>query len=196
MSGIVILAGTPGAGKTSILNEIKNTSGKKYKIVGIGTEMLNIANKGNGKGMKVADRDMIRSLDSDEIAKLRFRACSSINKMTGNIVLDTHASIKKGNRYVLGFFIDELKKFKNLKALVYIDSRAHDIIFRRAKDLGRKREVESIEELDTQREINIGLISAYAAHMHIPIYIIRNEQDHLDAAVKETHKALNNIFGV
>ncbi len=191
MNKIVILTGTPGAGKTSILKIVKARS-KGYKVVGVGVEMLKIANE---RSNKLADRDAIRNLSSEEIAKLRAKACERINKMTGNIVLDTHASVKKGDRYVMGFFVDELLRFKNLKALIYIDSKSHDIVLRRARDHSREREIESVEELEQQKEINLGLLATYAAHKHCPIYIVRNEQDNLEKAIGRTRKILIEIFG-
>jgi adenylate kinase len=186
MNKIAIVTGTPGAGKTSILLK----AGAGYKVVSIGTQMSEIAKKAG----LVNNRDEMRSMRVRQIEDLRLKACEGINMMKGNIIIDTHASIKNKERYVPGFSVEELDSLSGLKAFVYVDSKAHEIIIRRARDLTRHREIETVEELDQQREINISLISAYAAHKNVPIYMIRNPERNLESAINQMKYALKEIF--
>ncbi len=188
---IAIVTGTPGAGKTSIVEKIIQNGGN-YTVVSAGTEMLNVAKK---EGL-VQDRDELRKLSAADIKRLRLAAFKNINEMAGNIIIDTHASVKSGARYVLGFTIEELDALKNLSAFVYIDATAHEILLRRATDNSRNRDIETMDEIDQQREINISLISAYAAHKSVPIYMIRNEQGKLDDAIEKAKVSFGDIFNV
>ncbi len=193
MNKIVIVTGTPGAGKTSIVNGAM-MNGKKlsYKTVSMGTEMNEIAVK---KGY-VKNRDEMRKLHPKVIEKLRAQALKKINKMKGNLIIDTHATVKSGNRYVPGFSSREINILEGLKAFIYVDSEATDIIIRRARDLNRKRDVDNIEELKQQRELNLSLITSYSIQndVPLPIFIIENKENKLDYAIKQAEDILADIF--
>ncbi len=189
MNKIAILVGTPGAGKTTVIGKLSKS--EKHKTVNVGTEMLKIA---SSEGM-ANDRDKLRYLRPEQIIVLRLKAFKKINKMQGNIVLDTHATVKQGSRYVPGFSIKELQELKGLKAFIYIDATAEEIIARRKRDKTRRREEESAYEIDQQRSFNLSFISAYSSYLGIPIYIIKNRENKLEETMKELETALDEIFG-
>ncbi len=186
MNRVAVLMGTPGAGKTTVMGNLK----KGHKTVNVGTEMLDV---GVAEGA-AEERDKLRYLSPEKITDLRLKAFKSINKMDGNIIVDTHATVKRGNRYVPGFSIKELQELKGLSAFIYIDATAGEIAGRRKRDATRKREDESIEEIDQQRTVNISFISAFASFFGIPIYIIKNKEDKLDNTLKELEAAAEEIF--
>ena len=193
MNKIVIVTGTPGAGKTSIVNgAMMNGKELSYKTVSMGTEMNEIAVK-NGY---VKNRDEMRKLHPKVIEKLRAQALKKINKMKGNLIIDTHATVKSGNRYVPGFSSREINILEGLKAFIYVDSEATDIIIRRARDLNRKRDVDNIEELKQQRELNLSLITSYSIQndVPLPIFIIENKENKLDHAIAQAEEILADIF--
>ncbi len=193
MNKIVIVTGTPGAGKTSIVNgAMMNGKELSYKTVSMGTEMNEIAVK-NGY---VKNRDEMRKLHPKVIEKLRAQALKKINKMKGNLIIDTHATVKSGNRYVPGFSSREINILEGLKAFIYVDSEATDIIIRRARDLNRKRDVDNIEELKQQRELNLSLITSYSIQndVPLPIFIIENKENKLDHAIEQAEEILADIF--
>jgi adenylate kinase len=188
MNKIAIVTGTPGAGKSTIVEKIAKEG--NYNVVSIGTEMLKIA---ENRGL-TNDRDNIRKLKSSDINEMRLKVFDTINRMEGNIIIDSHASVKNGNRYIPGFSFQELDALESLTAFVYIDSTAHEILLRRAIDNSRNRDIETMDEIDQQREINLGLISSYASHKNVPIYIIRNEQNKLEGSIESARNTFNNIF--
>ena len=193
MNKIVIVTGTPGAGKTSIVNgAMMNGKELSYKTVSMGTEMNEIAVK-NGY---VKNRDEMRKLHPKVIEKLRAQALKKINKMKGNLIIDTHATVKSGNRYVPGFSSREINILEGLKAFIYVDSEATDIIIRRARDLNRKRDVDNIEELKQQMELNLSLITSYSIQndVPLPIFIIENKENKLDHAIEQAEEILADIF--
>ncbi len=193
MNKIIVVTGTPGAGKTSIVNGVmKDGKSVKFKTVSMGTEMNGLA---LSKGY-VKHRDEIRNLHPKVIAKLRAEALKKINKMDGNFIIDTHAMVKSGARYVPGFSIKEIGILKGIKAFVYVDSEAVDIIIRRANDPNRKRDVDSVEELNQQRELNLSMITTYSIqnNVPIPIFIVENRENKLEEAIVQAANIIKTIF--
>ncbi len=186
MNKIIIVMGTPGAGKTSILNTLTDT----YKVISMGTEVLKLASK-----MGITDRDdLTERLDPNALKKIRESVLRHINKEPGSIIIDTHATLKKGTMYLPGFSVTELKALRGLKALVYIDAAADEILIRRLKDKTRDRDVESMEEINQHRDFNISLIAGLIATLNIPFYIIENHQATLDLTIAQMEKIANDTF--
>ncbi|MEM2508848.1 MAG: AAA family ATPase, partial [Candidatus Thermoplasmatota archaeon] len=88
----VVVAGIPGAGKTTVLKEVKG-----IEIINYGDVMFSIAKKKN----LVNDRDEIRKLPIDEQRKLQKEAAKFISKKK-NVIIDTHCTIKTRDGYMPG----------------------------------------------------------------------------------------------
>ncbi|MDE1860285.1 MAG: AAA family ATPase [Candidatus Micrarchaeota archaeon] len=187
MPKFIITTGTPGSGKSTILKQISDV-----KIVSLADEMLSVAQKGSNG---LTDRDKLRSLSDEEIVKIRAAALRHINSMRDNSIIDTHASVKKGTRYVPGLTMDGLGSLNRVEAIIYIDATADEIINRRKKDKTRVREEESKGEIEEQRIVNISLISAFAFSLSIPIYIVDNKEGKVDFAVAEVKRIAKEVFG-
>jgi adenylate kinase len=182
----IIVTGTPGSGKSTILNNIKI-----IRIISLADEMLKRSSI-NG----VVDRDKLRYMSYDEIASIRKDVIlNTINKIDGDLIIDTHLTVKKKTRYVPGFSKFDLDSFKELKGIIYIDAHANDIMFRRLIDKTRSREDEPEEEIHEQRRINISMASYYAAHLNLPLYIVKNRQNQVERAVSDMEEAINEILG-
>ncbi len=185
---VVLVAGSPGAGKTSILAGV---SSKSYTKVGMGTLMLEEAARlGYAK-----DRDYLRFMDVDKLHELKLAALKRIGKMDGNIIIDTHASVEHNSRYVPGITFKDIENLKDLAAIVYIDAFTTDIVRRRENDRTRKREDERLELVDIQRLINVSVLSTCAACLGIPIYVVLNMQDKLEDSISEMKSHLVSVFG-
>lgn len=186
---IILVFGSPGAGKTTVITKsIGNNAA--YQIINIGTLMKDIAmNRGY-----VSDRDVVRYLPIKIATAIRKTAIGQIEKMQGNIVIDTHVSVERGNRYFPGMPLDAISRLTGVAGIIYIDAKTADIIKRRKNDKNRKREMESASTIDLQRSINIAMISAISAHLNISIYIIENNEGMLQAAEKSFKAALEDIM--
>ncbi len=190
MSGkIVFVCGSPGAGKSSIVNAVSKS--KKYRVVNVGTLMTELGIK---KG-QIKDRDEIRSMGVGKLDALQMDAFGKVLKMDGNIVLDTHATVEQNGRYVPGISADVIRKLRHVSALVYIDALTSDIVKRRKGDRTRRRENERTELIDVQRIMNIAVLSSCAATFNIPFYVIFNEQNSLDRCIGELKSHLDEVFG-
>jgi adenylate kinase len=180
----VIITGTPGSGKSTITSKLK-----EYKIYNIGTEMLKHISD------KSISRDELRSkVKYHEILKVRKAVFDDLEKLKGNIIIDTHTSVKTGKRYIPGFSKADLSVLKDVKAIIYIDALAVDILLRRIGDRTRQREDETAEEIEEHRSVNMGLASYYAVYLGVPLYIIKNKQDRLDEIKKEIENVLSELF--
>ena len=93
---IILVAGTPGSGKTTVLKGVGTSFNST--IVNMGSMMLEVAQKLG----YVTDRDQLRSLDLRKFNEVRSRALDEIEEMDGNIIIDTHASIEENGRYMPG----------------------------------------------------------------------------------------------
>lgn len=186
---IILVFGSPGAGKTTVVTKsIGNNAA--YRIINIGTLMKDIAMKKS----YVKDRDDVRYLPIKTAIAIRKIAIRQIEKMSGNIVIDTHASVERGNRYFPGMPLDAISKLDRVAGIIYVDARTDDIIKRRKGDKNRKREIESARTIDMQRSINIAMMSTISAHLNISIYIIENDEGMLQSAEKGFKAAVDDIM--
>jgi adenylate kinase len=180
MARIVIVTGTPGAGKSSIVRTLDKSP--VYRVRNLGEIMLGLAIK---KGY-CKDRDKIRYLSNAKQNELGLAAARQLAKEKGTVVLDTHASVEQHGRVVTGLPGNFLDALKDVRGLVYVDSETDLIVKRRKRDKARSREVESKRTIETQRIINLSTLSYCAAYLNIPIYIIDNKEGRL----KESQNSL------
>ncbi|MGI0100707.1 MAG: AAA family ATPase [Candidatus Micrarchaeaceae archaeon] len=186
---IVFVCGSPGAGKSSIISEI--SQGKNYKVANVGTLMFGIARK---KGY-VRNRDDIRLLDKRRLNLLQIETFKMISGMDGNIILDTHATVEHGGRYIPGITIEHARHLKGLCGFVYIDALTSDIAKRRKGDRTRRRENERLELIDVQRLVNISILSTCSVCLNLPLFVVFNEHGALKGSVKALSGHLRDMIG-
>ncbi|HUY69949.1 MAG TPA: AAA family ATPase [Candidatus Baltobacteraceae bacterium] len=188
MNNIVIITGSPGVGKSTMIRSI--AEGGKYNIINVGTFMLEIAMK---EGI-VKDRDELRFLNKDVVRKLQDRTFTDIAKMEGKIILDTHASVESNGRFVPGVPFDTMSIIRNnIHGIIYIDALTEEIMKRARGDTKRTRNTDEAF-IDAQRGINLSILSMYSTYLNIPLYVIFNRQDRLDEGVKSLKEHLEQIF--
>lgn len=192
MAGTVIVTGTPGAGKSTIIGSVAGRNG--YIVVSVGTIMEELAAEGgfaNG-------RDALRHKSNEgKYSEIRNTAFDKIAVMEGDIVVDTHASIEAEGtgRYIPGLPLESLKRIKNLKGFIYIDAHTDRILERRRLDETRKRVEEDPALIDTQRLVNISALSYYSSYLNIPLYVIFNRQHMLKESEEKMATCLKELFG-
>jgi len=186
---LIIVTGTPGAGKTSIIDSVK--ADKKYKVVNVGTIMEDIGIK---RGL-IKHRDEIRYLDFDTIEKFREAVFKQLASLKGNTIVDTHMSVERKGKFVPGLPRVISKYLKGLVGIVYIDATTDELLSRRGNDKMRIRETESQMILDMQRMIHAAMLAYYSIQLNIPIYVIHNEENSLKESIKAFKNALKDMTG-
>jgi len=187
---IVMVVGSPGAGKTAITNAAAK---RGVRIIQIGTLMEEEATR---KGY-IKDRDQIRhSLGLRLQRELQAHAFGSLSKMKGNVVVDTHMSIWSNDRYIVGVPHDSLESLKNVVAWVYIDAATGDITKRRRLDKSRNRDMVSPHDIEMQRMLNLSLFFHCAWYTGAPLYIIYNKEGKLKESIRQFDRILSETIGV
>ncbi len=186
---IILVAGSPGAGKTTVLKEAGVSL--DCTIVNMGTMMLEVGQKMG----YVTDRDQLRFLSIKKFNEVRNRALDEIEKMSGNIIIDTHASVGENGRYLPGFPVHFLNKLGHVRGVLYIDAPTKDILERRSDDPTRKRENDDPHTIDAQRLINISMLSFASSYLNIPLYVVINRQDELRKTVAEIKSRVHEVIG-
>ncbi|MEA2054792.1 MAG: adenylate kinase [Candidatus Thermoplasmatota archaeon] len=179
---VVILAGIPGAGKTTVMNEALKK--KKMGFVTYGTVMFEIA-----KEMGIRSRDEIRKLSIDEQHKMQEMTAERVSKM-GDVVVDTHCTIKTPAGYLPGFPYNILKKLKP-RLIILVEAEPDEIERRRAKDKDlRKRDEEDLEGIREHQLMNRIAAMSYATLVGATVKIVKNNDGMLEKASQEIIEAL------
>jgi len=173
----MVVTGVPGVGKTSVMEGVAKEKG--LSIVNYGTVMLEVAKK---EGL-VEDRDQIRKLPVEVQRDVQEKAAQIIFEM-GNVIVDTHCTIKTPGGYYPGLPEWVLKKLKPDR-IVLVEATVDEIARRRSKDEGRKREEEGIEGIKEHQMINRYAAMAYSMLTGASVKIVFNHDGGLERAVKE-----------
>jgi adenylate kinase len=145
----IVVVALSGSGKTTIMNILRQRL-PDVKIVNYGDVMLEIAKQRFG----VQHRDEMRKkIPVEEYRKIQEEAAEYIASLPGDVLIDTHASIKIGGGYYPGLPDRIISKLKP-DVILLIEYDPKDILERRKKDPGRFRDVESEEEIEMQQQAN------------------------------------------
>src|SRR5512136_1322822 len=174
----VIITGVPGVGKTTVVNEalkkIKE-EGVEYKSINFGTFMFEVAKKDN----IVQDRDQMRTLDRAVQKTLQQRAGQAISKVSGNVLIDTHASVKTPKGYLAGLPEWVLREIMP-DIIVLVETDDDQILMRRLTDETRARDKEGSRSIAEHQQFNRSIAAAYSMMTGCTIKIITNADFLLD----------------
>ena len=180
--GIIVVTGIPGVGKTTVM---KNAAeGMDIKFVTFGTVMAEIAKE---MGL-VKDRDEMRKLTLEQQKELQIKSAEKVASM-GNVILDTHCTIKTPKGYMPGLPEWVIKKL-NPTTIVVVEADPEEIYNRRVNDPARNRDPDSKEQIAEHQMINRAVAMAYAAMTGSTVKIVFNHDNAIDAAVKEVAPVL------
>lgn len=180
--GVIVVTGIPGVGKTTVMQ--KAAEGMDISFVTFGTVMIEIA-----KEMKlVKDRDEMRKLTLEQQKQLQIKTAEKVAAMN-NVILDTHCTVKTPKGYMPGLPEWVLRKL-NPTALVVVEADPHEIFNRRAKDITRNRDPDTVEKIAEHQMMNRAAAMAYAALTGATVKIVSNHDNALEAAVKEAEPVL------
>ena len=179
---VVVVTGIPGVGKTTVMQ--KAAEGMDIQFVTFGTVMVEIAQE---LGL-VQDRDDMRKLTLDQQKELQVKSAERVASM-GNVILDTHCTIKTPKGYMPGLPEWVVKKL-NPSAIVVVEADAEEIYNRRTNDTTRNRDPDTKEQIAEHQMMNRSAAMAYAALTGSTVKIVFNHDDALEDAVKQAAPVL------
>jgi len=172
----VIITGVPGVGKTTVVNEALKKlkeDGIEYQQVNFGSVMFEVA-KTDGV---VQDRDQMRTLDRTVQKRLQQLAAQAIAQISGNVLVDTHASVKTPKGYLAGLPEWVLREIMP-EMIILVETDDDQILMRRLSDETRTRDKEGSRAIAEHQQFNRSIAAAYAMVTGCTIKIIMNP-DHL-----------------
>lgn len=141
MSLTIILAGIPGSGKSTVLDEAVKLF-PQLKVINYGDVMLKEAYSQN------IDKDSLRKLPLPLQQKIGIEAAKKMAKdMPQFACIDTHAMIKTPIGYCPGV-PEAVIRILNPNVIGMIECSASDIYERRKHDKTRNRDIETVEQIE------------------------------------------------
>ncbi|WP_188595660.1 adenylate kinase [Thermocladium modestius] len=164
----IVLVAVPGAGKSTTLGLVKQRMPDVF-IVNYGDVMLDIAKRMYG----ITHRDeMRRRIPVDEYRKVQELAAEEISKMQGDVIIDTHASIRVQGGFYPGLPDRIIAKLRP-DAIILLEFNPRDIIERRSKDESlRVREAEGEAEIEMHQLANRYYAFAAANAGECSVYVL------------------------
>lgn len=187
---LVIVTGIPGTGKTTVALkaiEMLARDKVKYGMITYGTVMFEIARERR----LVDSRDDMRKLDSKTQKEVQGKAAVRIRKMSesGNVILDTHCSIKTPKGYLAGLPAKILEKLEP-DVIVIVESSPEEINLRRQGDKIRERDDEGVDGIKLHQDMNRNFGVAYSVLSGATVKIINNPQGRVEQAAAEMAEVL------
>jgi adenylate kinase len=179
---LVVITGTPGVGKSTVLLKALEDVEAEYKIINFGDKMLEVALE---RGI-VKERDEMRRLDSDiqkDIQRMGGIKIAEAAK-TSNVIVDTHATIKTPKGYLPGLPVWVLEELMPM-LIVVVEADPMEISSRRSSDDTRKRDAEDIEKIKEHQLLNKAVAISYSIFSGAAVAVIENHDDGLEKASKE-----------
>lgn len=184
----VIITGVPGVGKTTVVEGALKRLGQEgiqYREINFGTFMFEQAVR---EGI-VANRDQMRKLERAVQKDLQRRAAEQISRIAGNIIVDTHCSIKTPQGYLPGlpdWVIEGIKP----DMLILVETDEDQILGRRLNDPTRVRDMEGSGAIREHQSFNRAVAAAIATRTGCTVRIVRNQDHLLEQAIEEMTAAL------
>ena len=192
MNRLIIIAGVPGAGKSTVLDEVYNKRADKFSVVSFGTEMLNLCIE-----KKIVEhRDQMRGLKHKLQHELQIEVSKIIANKEGNILLDTHCAVKTPGGYMTGM-TDEMLDILKPKAIILVDAHEVEIAGRRKTDKNRKtRTMEAFDEIKLHKKMNRSFAVSFAQKSNALVKVVQNHTGEFDRCVKEIVGTLDYVIGL
>ena len=180
--GVIVVTGIPGVGNTTVMKQA--AEGMDIKFVTFGTVREDIAKE---LGL-VEHRDEMRKLTLEQQKNLQIKSAEKVAKM-GNVIVDTHCTIKTPKGYMPGLPEWVIKKL-NPSAIVVVEASPDEIYNRRITDATRNRDPDSLETIHEHQQMNRAAAMAYAALSGATVKLVSNHDNAIDEAVKEAAPVL------
>ncbi len=175
--GAIIVTGIPGVGKTTVMESAAKA--RNIPITVYGSIMFEVA---AAKGL-VKSRDDMRKLPPATQKEIQREAARRIAGM-GDVIVDTHCSIKTTTGYLPGLPAWVLESLQPT-AVVLVEASPQEILARRRNDASRKRDDDSIEDIAEHQEYNRRFAAAAATLTGATVHTVHNHDGQVEASIKQ-----------
>ncbi|MCQ8893454.1 MAG: adenylate kinase [Methanolinea sp.] len=179
----VIVTGVPGVGKTTVVTgalKILEEEGIHYKSLNFGTYMFETAVKQD----LARDRDEMRRLPGDVQKALQQSAARAMAQEEGNLLIDTHASVRTPRGFLAGLPEWVLRELMP-DTIILVETDPDQILMRRLSDETRTRDREGSAAINDHQQFNRAIAASYSMFTGCTIKTITNADHLLDIAVRE-----------
>ena len=192
MGRVIVVTGIPGTGKTTVCNEtlkLAEQTRKKIQAVNYGSIMVELSRK-RGKSLH---RDELRRSGLTFQRNLQAEAAKTISKKTGEVdgdlIVDTHMSIKTANGYLAGLPFHVLQLL-NPDMFVLVEAEPNEVLSRRFRDKTRKRDKAMEDEIMEETLFSRLMAVACAVLTGASVKIVRNPAGKQAEAAEDVLKLL------
>ena len=192
MGRVIVVTGIPGTGKTTVCNEalrLAEQTRKRIQAVNYGSIMVELSRK-RGNSLH---RDELRRSGLAFQRDLQAEAAKIISKKTGEVngdlIVDTHMSIKTANGYLAGLPFHVLQLL-NPDIFVLVEAEPHEVLSRRFRDKTRKRDKVLEDEIMEEFLFSRLMAVACAVLTGASVKMVRNPDGKQADAAEEILKLL------
>jgi len=189
---VAVVTGIPGTGKTTVCNELSDLAkqcGRKIRVINYGSVMLELSQE---RG-KTIHRDEIRKSNLFFQHELQIEAAKVISqriaKTEGDVVIDTHMSIKTNDGYWAGLPFNVLQ-FLGPSLFVLVEAKPGEVLSRRLKDITRRRDKVLESEIAEEFMFSRLMAATCAVLTGASVQIVKNSTGKQVEAAKEILKLL------
>ena len=192
---LIILAGAPGVGKTTVQNVALEQLQvvKPIKVATFGDYMFEMAQRAK----LVKNRDEMRTkIPREKYKELQLKAAEQISKdaKDRNVIVNTHLSMITTAGLIPGLPL-EILKLLDPKIIVIIEADPSEISLRQKTDKARERsDFGDAEKLREFQNYSRSCAAAYSVTQNIPVKIIVNRQGKIRDSSNELIEVLKNVF--
>lgn len=188
----MVVTGIPGTGKTTLCKELlklAEESGRRVTMINYGSVMVELTQK---RGIPL-HRDELRkpklSLQRDLQAEAAKTISQQVAEAEGDVIVDTHMSIKTLGGYWAGLPLHVLQ-ILNPDAFVLVEAEPAEVLFRRPKDVTRRRDEVLENEIEEELFFSRLVAAVCSVLTGAPTKTVKNPNGKLVEAAKETLKLL------
>jgi len=184
----IVITGVPGVGKTTVVNgalEKLREEGISYQSINFGTFMFEVASAQK----IVSDRDGMRKLPGQVQKEIQRRAAQALAKIEGNVIIDTHCTVKTPKGFLAGLPEWVLRELMP-DMVILVETDEDQILSRRLNDPTRTRDTDTSREIALHQEYNRAMAAAYSMMSGCTVKIVKNQDFLLDRAIGDMAEAL------
>lgn len=181
------MVGISGVGKTTLLETVVNELRKKHNrvtVVSFGTAMLEEARR-----QGIVDRDVLRSLPTDEQVRLQTNAAERIAATEDDIVIvDTHAFVSTHFGYYPGL-PERVLRIIHPTSYISVSAKPEEIYRRRMNDTTRSRDQITVAGIKQELDMQAAMVSACAVISGAPVKLVVNRDGHVADVANDVIRA-------